>query len=494
LSVFALAWVAQFLLFLSDWVDMVSQWLGSSTYNHIVLVPVILVWLVAQRATDVLRLSPRSWRYGLVLFGGAAVLWVLGSAAGLAIVRQAGVVAMLAATVPTLLGPRVSAALAFPLAYMVFLVPFGDELVIPLQLITAKLTIALVHLAGIPAHIDGVFIDTPAGLFEVAEACSGVKFLIAMLAFGVLTAHLCFRSWMRRAVFLAFSLIVPILANGVRAWGTVFAAQFVGAERATGMDHLIYGWVFFALVVAAVLGTAWRFFDRSTDSPPVDIAWIEKSKLIERLDRGAMALAPAFALIAALTLSAKAWALAGDRISAPLPNQVFLPEVSGWHRVDYAPVAWWEPRAGGAQHRLLGRYADSAGNQVDVFYALYARQGPGAKAAGAGEGAVPPESSWSWQAIGPDAADARSDRLLGGGRTERLAETRYRTGDLITGSAARLSLSTLRDRLLLSPRPTALLILSAEERPSHPAAESIAAFRHSTGPVGPWMDRIAGLR
>ena len=53
-----------------------------------------------------------------------------------------------------------------------------------------------------------------------------------------------------------------ILANGVRAWGTIFVAQYVGAERAGGFDHIVYGWVFFAVVIAAVLGVAWRYFER----------------------------------------------------------------------------------------------------------------------------------------------------------------------------------------------------------------------------------------
>jgi exosortase len=69
-----------------------------------------------------------------------------------------------------------------------------------------------------------VFITAPGGYFEVAEACSGVKFLIAMVAYGTLVANVCFRSWPRRAAFMAMALVVPILANGVRAWGTVFIA------------------------------------------------------------------------------------------------------------------------------------------------------------------------------------------------------------------------------------------------------------------------------
>src|SRR5690606_8601613 len=116
-----------------------------------------------------------------------------------------------------LLGPRVAAAVLFPLAYMLFLVPFGDELIPALQMVTAKLAVALTHASGIPAQVDGIFIDTPVGLFRVAEACSGVKFLVAMIALGTLVAHLCFASSRRRAVFMAAAIMVPVLANGVRA-------------------------------------------------------------------------------------------------------------------------------------------------------------------------------------------------------------------------------------------------------------------------------------
>ena len=63
-------------------------------------------------------------------------------------------------------------------------------------------------------------------------------------------------------MFLIAAAVTSILANGVRAWGTIFVAQYVGAERAGGFDHIVYGWVFFAVVVAAVLGVAWRYFER----------------------------------------------------------------------------------------------------------------------------------------------------------------------------------------------------------------------------------------
>ncbi len=490
----AAAWLALIGLFHADWSTMAGQWWNISTYNHILLIPAILAWLVHQRAEGLARLTPAPWWPGIFLFAGAVLLWVLGAFAGLAIVRQAGAVATLIGTVLALLGPRVGAGLAFPLGYMVFLVPFGEELVPPLQMVTAAMTVGLVHLSGIPALIDGVFIDTPAGLFEVAEACSGVKFLIAMAAFGVLVANVCFVSWRRRLAFLAFALAVPVLANGLRAFGTVFVAQYVGAEKAGGIDHIVYGWVFFGLVIAVTLALAWRFFDRPHDDPMIDAEAIEASPALDRLAERRIGAAAALALLALTAGAGKAWDRAAAGIEAPLLRQVFLPQVPGWHRVDYAPRAWWEPRAGGADHRLLGRFADGKGREVDVFLALYSAQRPGKKAAGFGEGALPPEGAWSWHSPGREVAGGKSDRLLGPGRNLRLAETYYRTGGLLTGSAARLSLAAMQDRLLLRARPATLLILSAEERPGKPADQSLAAFRQSTGPLGTWMDRVAAVR
>jgi len=489
-----IAWLALVIAFAADWLAMFGQWWNSSTYNHVLLIPAILGWLAWQRREIVDQLEPRPSSLGLLALGGAVLLWTLGAFAGFDLLRQVGTVAMLPASALLLLGPRVFAGLLFPFVYMAFLVPFGDELVPPLQIITAKMTVALVHLSNIPATIDGVFIDTPAGLFEVAEACSGVKFLIAMIALGVLVGNVCFRSWPRRIAFFALCIVVPILANGVRAWGTIFAAQYVGVERAGGIDHLIYGWVFFAVVIAAVLGLAWRFFDRGIDDPYADWAKLKASSWLAKTERFSLIVPVALIGAAALVLGGEAWAGAADDLSAPMPRQVFLPDVPDWTKVPFKPFASWQPRALGADHRLLGRYRNAAGDEVDVFYALYAGQDEGHEAGGFGQGALVPDSGWAWTSNGPQLAGARSDRLTHPGQIERMAFTWYRSGDLLTGSNARLKLANIGDRLLLQASPTAVLILSAEQRPGHDAAAEVRAFQTAIGDPGSWMDRIGQAR
>jgi exosortase A len=280
-----LAWIGLIALVFGEWRAMAHQWWDASSYNHILLVPPILFGLVRLRAAKLGRLAPVGYWPGLLPFVAALMVWLPASLADVDLLSQLAAVAMLQAAALALLGPRVAAALLFPLAYMTFLVPFGDELVPTLQMVTAKMAVALTHWSGVPARIDGVFIDTPAGLFRVAEAWSGVKFLIAMVALGALVANVCFKSWRRRALFMAAAVIVPVLANGVRAWGTIYIAQSMGIAFAAGFDHIVYGWVFFALVIAAQLGVSWRFYDRPASEPFVDVEALDRSSWLSTLVR-----------------------------------------------------------------------------------------------------------------------------------------------------------------------------------------------------------------
>ncbi|WP_369405472.1 exosortase A [Novosphingobium lentum] len=494
LMLVGITWLGLLIAFASDWRDMVDQWWNSSTYNHVLLIPPIIGWLVVQRWRQLAQLAPAIWWPGLVWFAGAAFLWVLGDFAGLSLARQLAVVAMLQGVVLTLLGVRVSAGLLFPLFYMLFLVPAGDELIPGLQTVTARLTMNLLGWSHVKASIDGVFITTPAGYFEVAEACSGVKFLIAMIAYGALVANVCFRTWPRRIGFMALCFLVPILANGVRAWGTIFIAQYRGIAFASGFDHIFYGWVFFAIVMAVVMAIGWRFFDRAVDDPMIDAARLSASPVLDRLTSFGLGGPAAMAGLVAIVIAAITWGDSEDRLRAPLPSQIFLADVAGWSQVNYAPAYPWQPLHGGADHRLLGRYRGPQGQLVDVSYALYARQDEGSEAGGFGQGAVPLGGRWAWTSPGPAVPGAVSDRIQAPGPVSRIAVTFYHSGALLTGSNAKLKLATMRDRLLLQARPTSTLIVSAEERPGAPAAAAIAAFLQSTGPVARWMDRLGSNR
>lgn len=485
------AWAAILLVFARDAADMVMIWWDSSTFNHILLIPFILGWLVMQREDELKRITPSLWAPGLVVMAAAAGGWVLGEAAGVALARHLALVMFLQGSTLALLGPHVARALLFPLAYAFFLVPVGEEIVPQLQVITADISMALLGITGIPAHIEGVFISTPTALFRVAEACSGVKFLIAMLAYGVLVANVCFKSWPRRIGIIAVAVIVPVLANGVRAFGTIYIAHHHGLDFAAGFDHIFYGWVFFALVLLLVMAVGWRFFDRKVNDPFIEPVLAER---LADQSRGVRSPARPVLIGAALLVAAPlAWLLAGLPAPAPLPARDTLPDIAGWQRQPYAPTAEWTPRADGSNRTLIASYVRD-GQRVDVFAALYDGQSEGREITGYGQGALDPDGNWSWVEAGQPLADGRADVITGPGRVVRDVATFYRVGDVRTGSNLAIRLESLKARLLRRSQSALMLIVSAERSGNGSQRTAIDALLADAGGSRKLADAVLAER
>ena len=483
LSALALAAAAILLLFWRDAAHLVSIWWNSSTFNHCLLIPPILYWLVVQRAPELKQLAPRAWLPGLALVGLGAVAWLLGEAGSLALARHAGLVMMLQGAVVTLLGKAVARGLLFPLAFALFLIPVGEQLVPPLQTITAHMATWLLGLVGIPAHLEGVFITTSFGYFEVAEACAGAKFLIAMLAFGALVANVCFRSWRRRILFLLAAAIVPVLANGIRAWGIIVVAHWAGIETATGFDHVVYGGVFFALVIALLLGLAWRHFDRAPDD-----SWLDS------LPTGSTS-NPSLAAAAALLLALAALPLAWTRVAAAAPSPAVaadfaLPDVPGWTRVPAHPD--WQPRFAGADLVRAARYRDARGRVVDLHVVAFAQQAEGRELVGSGQGQAP---GWAWidnAVLSP--VGGRGERIASHGRVREVL-TFYRVGERLTGSETQVKLESVRIRLLGGPRRAVAVLVSAPAPAQGTSAQpGLSDFLAALGPIERHADRAAAPR
>ncbi|HTI80367.1 MAG TPA: exosortase A, partial [Acetobacteraceae bacterium] len=168
----------------------------------------------------------------------------------------------------TLLGPRLWWRLAGPLLYLYFLVPFGAFLTPKLQDITTIFVDHGLRFLHIPAYVTGYTIEIPEGTFLVAEACAGLRFLIAAVAFGCLYALVMYRSPIRRAVFIGVSIIVPIIANGFRALGIVAIGHVLGSAEAAETDHVLYGWIFFSIVILVLIALGLPFREDTAAGAP----------------------------------------------------------------------------------------------------------------------------------------------------------------------------------------------------------------------------------
>ena len=482
----AVAGCAIALLFGRDLTSMTAIWWGSSTYNHCLLIPPIITWLVWQRWPELRVLEPRGWIPGLLLVGAGAFGWLLGDAASVSIARHLGIILMLQGAVITILGLRIACGLAFPLASMLFLVPAGDALVPPLQTLTAGMCMWLLDVVGVPAHIEGVFITIPNGWFEVAEACSGAKFLIAMAAYGALAANLCFKSWRRRVAFMIAALTLPVLANGVRAWATIYIAHLSDVHSATGFDHVLYGWIFFGVVIAILMGLSWPFFDRRPDDRWIDVTEIHRGR--SGPDRLKLAVAGTIAI----PLLVFGWSIIASAGTAELPYRAVLPQVAGWTRISDANGKPWRPNFMGADRILTGRYADARGREVDLAVAIFTHQGEGREIVGFGQGAVARDSGWAWTDNQPGPANGRAFRITGHGGIVRDVVTFYRVGTITTGSELRVKIETLRAKLTGGPKRAVAVIVTAPELAGDESARPVIdAFLSALGPIDAFADSMA---
>jgi exosortase A len=474
-------------LFWRDAADMALIWWNSSTFNHCLLILPIIWWLVDQRKVELAKIEPQAWTLALAWVATGALGWLLGDAAGVALARHAGLVMMLQGAVVTLLGPNVARGLMFPLFYSFFLIPFGEEFVPALQTITAKMCMWLLGLSGIPAHIEGIYISTPTALFRVAEACSGVKFLVAMVALGALVANLCFKSWGRRIAFMAACIVIPILANGLRAFGTIYIAHHGNVDFAASFDHVFYGWIFFGLVIALVIAAGWPFFDKAADDVTVDAAKLQSPVRFPMATKVAV---PALLAVVAVPV---AWSAFVSSAASPVPAQIALPEVAGWQRVDYAPRLAWKPHFAKASHELLGRYRNAAGQEADLYIAVYDRQSEGRELVGYGQGAVGPDSKWSWIAGCDSPTRARCERISADNISHREVVSFYRVGGFTSGAGSAVKLATLKARLLGGNQQAVAVLVSAERIDKAQPRAVIDAFVKSLGPIDKMADRMAGL-
>lgn len=242
------------------WLSIMGTWMKSGTYAHGWLILPFSAWLIWRHRALAAPLRPRVWWPALLVILGIELIWATGAIASVQGAQHFAVIALIPATIVLLAGPRVAWAFAFPLAYLVFAIPWGEGLVPMLQDVTAHMAVFLLEVSGVPVYWEGRLIAIPVGTFEVAEACAGVRYLIAALALGTLFAYLVYRSFWRRLAFIAAAVVVPIVANGFRAWGIIMLASWSDMRLAVGVDHLIYGWIFFGVVMFILfwLGSLWR--------------------------------------------------------------------------------------------------------------------------------------------------------------------------------------------------------------------------------------------
>lgn len=349
---------------------MVGIWARSETFTHAFLVPPITLWLIWRKHNVLMAQTPRPEPRVFFLAAGVGFAWLLGDLVVVNAVTQLAMVSLLVLIVPAVLGWSVARLIAFPLGFLFFAVPVGEFFLPQLMEWTADFTVFALRLSGIPVYREALQFVIPSGHWSVVEACSGIRYLIASVTVGTLFAYLNYTSIKRRILFVMVSILVPIVANWMRAYMIVVLGHLSGNTLAVGVDHLIYGWVFFGVVIILMfaIGAIWSEDEAAGDMQRSPSTATVSTVSIARL----WIVAAGFAALLALPRVA-AWSIDG-RVNAEPASLVPPPALAldwrGVHPgvVDFKP-AFQNPAAElnnsyAHQDRTVGLYLGYYRNQT----------------------------------------------------------------------------------------------------------------------------------
>lgn len=465
--------------------SMIEIWWRSETFSHAFLIAPISLYLVWRLRDRLARLRPAAEPLALVLIAGLAVVWLLARFAGIAVVEQFSVVLMLLAVVLAVVGRRVFAAILFPMAYLLLMVPFGEFLVPPLQDITADFVVVALRIVGIPVYSDGIFLQTPTGSFQVAEACAGLRFLIATVALALLFAYLAYHQWWRRIAFMILALIIPVIANGFRAFGIVLIAYLTDNQVAVDVDHIVYGWVFLTLVTLALLGVGMLL--RGKGEPPVRPGPADDGRPVRTRPIAGVALAAA---VVSLGTPALATALLNDEPPSVVTGPAAPALAAPWTVLDGAESGWTPEFLAAPWTRKL-TYGDGA-HTVDLFVAYYPWQAQGAEIINP-HNRIAPVGDWERLGDHPRTISVEGEEItvtatrIVNGERRRVVLQWYWIGGRMTGNRIEAKLLELWGVLSGDTR-AATIVVATDEDPDGRGADPLASFLAALGGLDAALD------
>ncbi|SEK60602.1 exosortase A [Ectothiorhodospira marina] len=467
---------------------LVNIWASSDTYAHGMVILPLSLFLAWTQRHRLVQVTPTPSLLGALIILALGVGWFLARAADVTVVQTFVVVAMVPALVLAIMGWQVSRVIVFPLVYLFFAWPVGSFLVPILQDYTAWFTVWMLRISGIPTFSEGYYISIPAGDFVVADVCSGIRYLIASVALGLVYAYLVYRSIWRRLAFVALSIIVPIVANGVRAYGIIMIAHWTNLEHAVGVDHLIYGWLFFGFVMFLLFWIGTFFRDdheplsakvTGDDPSPVSGTRAPMTRSLASLA------APMVAVIAALALAPASEVWLDQRMDALAGEQRPLaPFMAGWQGPETMEDPAWSPRWADPDERVQVAYEGGPRGRVELHLFHYHQDQPGTDLIRY-DNRIFDGERWRRASQGthnltlPDGGQraVRETIIRGPGGLDRLVWHWYQVAGSTTVRPIEVKLREAQARLTGNPEGSMLVAVSAEfQVTSDEAREILAEF------------------
>ena len=258
LGVTALLLLGLALVYWQVFSKLIYDWGHDDNYSHGFLIIPIALYFVWERLGRLQALSPQPTWFGLVVFTGGILVLLAGLLGAELFLSRISIIGVLAGMILFLFGWAHLRALVFPLSFLLLMIPLPaiifNQIAFPLQILASRAGEFAISSANIPVLREGNVLVLANTTLEVAEACSGIRSLISLLALGIVFGYFAdSRGWVRTAIALS-TVPVAIISNGARVAGTGIAASKWGPSVAEGFFHEFSGWVVFMVAFALMLG------------------------------------------------------------------------------------------------------------------------------------------------------------------------------------------------------------------------------------------------
>jgi exosortase A len=239
----------------------VTSWARDPLGHGYIIVPAVL-YLAWERRHLLRHGTPGSEWLAITAVSAFALLWFIANLGDSASVQQFCFVAIVIGFVVIVLGSARARLLVFPLGFLFFGLPLANPLIPSLQDLTANFVVKLLAYSNVPVLLQGHVISIPGAAWKVAEACSGINYLTASFALGYLYAGATYRYWTHRVGFMVAAAIVPLVANGLRVYGTILLAFVAGPQSVEGTRHYLFGWIVFSFMMGVLFLACGRWRER----------------------------------------------------------------------------------------------------------------------------------------------------------------------------------------------------------------------------------------
>ena len=224
---------------------LLSTWVNHSNNSYGMLVPLISLYFIWQKKRRLRLDQVAHSNWGVVIFISSIVVYLLSYAGDVAVIARSMMVFSLMGLVLFTLGKKNFKQLLFPLLFLLFMVPIPDSILIevglPLQLIASDISALVLRTLSIPVYQEGNMLYFAQTQLEVAEACSGIRSISALVMLSVIFCHVLRHSWWKKSILLLSTVPLGMLLNIIRVSSIGLLAHFFGANVARGFLHEFSG-------------------------------------------------------------------------------------------------------------------------------------------------------------------------------------------------------------------------------------------------------------